>query len=149
PNQVEEGYNFAWLPGGEVSNRLIIRNQTQSGTYQVVVRDAENCPVFYATYNVEVRCEPSLTVPTAFSPNQDGLNDVLQLFGKDLGRLDFRIFNRWGELVFASNQQEEAWDGTVRGAEAPVGTYLWTAKYVNILAPNTIIEKSGRVNLVR
>ncbi|GAB4405291.1 MAG: hypothetical protein OHK0053_31180 [Microscillaceae bacterium] len=148
-NEIVAGYTFAWSPGEETSNRLIIRNQAQSGVYQVVVRDAENCPVLYATYNVDVRCEPSLMVPTAFSPNQDGLNDVLQLFGKDLGRLDFRIFNRWGEVIFVSNQQEQVWDGTFQGADVPPGTYLWTAKYVNILAPETVIEKSGRINLVR
>lgn len=63
-------------------------------------------------------------LPTAFSPNGDGLNDVLEPELKGYNLIDFTIFNRWGERIFSSKAQ--GWDGTYRNSPAPVGVYTYT-----------------------
>ncbi|UYQ91935.1 gliding motility-associated C-terminal domain-containing protein [Chitinophaga horti] len=71
-------------------------------------------------------------VPTAFTPNGDGLNDFLYpLNGYKTKELDFRVFNRAGNEIFHSTSWTRRWDGTVNGRKADVGTYAWTLRYVN------------------
>ena len=66
-------------------------------------------------------------VPNVFSPNGDGNNDLFQLINSDLvARLDMQIFNRWGALVFETNQINEGWNGrTLTGEICPEGTYFY------------------------
>lgn len=56
-----------------------------------------------------------MNIPTVFTPNQDGRNDVYKLFGSDLAFVEFQIFSRWGELVFEGNTLSDFWDGTFQG----------------------------------
>ena len=74
-----------------------------------------------------------LTVPNAFSPNGDGLNDYLYpLHAFSATDLDFQVFNRYGQLVFETRDWTRKWDGTVNGAPQEVGTYIWTLRYTDI-----------------
>lgn len=150
-DEIPEGANwtFDWQPTGEDTRTITILNQSQSGTYVVVVRDEAGCPVALKTFVVEVDCEPKLLLPTAFSPNNDGINDMLDIFDEDISRLDLRIYNRWGEIVFQSLHPDVKWDGKFRGKDAPVGVYLWQATYENVLQPGVIIQQQGKVNLLR
>jgi gliding motility-associated-like protein len=64
----------------------------------------------------EIICEdPYVFVPNAFSPNGDGNNDIMYVRGLYIEKVIFRIFDRWGELVFESNDVSIGWDGTFRG----------------------------------
>jgi gliding motility-associated-like protein len=75
-------------------------------------------------------------VPTGFTPNGDGNNDILNVLAREdieVDILTFRIFDRWGELVFERkdiqpNQPSEGWDGDYRGALAQPGVYLWVVE---------------------
>ncbi|NJL14837.1 MAG: T9SS type B sorting domain-containing protein [Microscillaceae bacterium] len=126
-----------------------IQDKSQEGTYAVLVRDGSSCPVYYNTFFVTLSCAPQFQVPEAFSPNGDGLNDKLQFFGKDLARLRFQVFNRWGELVFESRRAQDWWDGNYRGNAAPAGVYFWQVSYENLLEPGQIEKKQGKLMLLR
>ena len=66
-------------------------------------------------------------IPNTFTPDGDGVNDLFKVIGSDLYNKDFifTIFNRWGEIVFEGNSPDEGWDGTFRGKNCPIGTYVY------------------------
>jgi gliding motility-associated-like protein len=86
--------------------------------------------------------------PTAFSPNSDGINDdfhELQQVG--ISSLYFAVYNRWGELVYETNDVGGRWNGSYKGDKAEVGVYVWVAKAVMI--NGTPIDKKGNITLLR
>ena len=79
-----------------------------------------------ATDSVLVRADcSSIYLPSAFTPNGDGLNDVFMAFGIDLKEFQLVIYNRWGERIFQTQDITSGWDGTYRGAPSPLGLYVW------------------------
>jgi gliding motility-associated-like protein len=88
-----------------------------------------------------------LGIPTAFSPNGDGVNDELKVLGSGFASIDFKIFNRFGQLVFETSDPETGWDGTFNGVDQPVEVYTW---YIRVsFADQKVIEDSGNVTLLR
>lgn len=73
-------------------------------------------------------------IPTAFSPDGDGINDVLQVMGNDISPsgFHFMIFNRWGEKVFDSTDRNLGWDGTYKGKKVPNGVYPWMLRATSV-----------------
>jgi len=71
-----------------------------------------------------------ISAPTAFSPNGDGINDEFGILsaGK-LSSFELQIFNRWGQMIFSSDDQEKKWDGKIDGKESPPGVYIWKVYY--------------------
>jgi gliding motility-associated-like protein len=120
----------------------------KTGKYSVTVSNGFGCET---VNNLEVflKCTPIFIMPNAFSPNQDGLNDVIKVVGKDIYNLNLQIYNRWGEIVFISNYKDEVWDGTFKGKDVPAGTYIWVATYGNIQKPEEKYKKQGKINLIR
>ncbi len=86
-------------------------------------------------------------VPNVFTPNGDGKNDVLLVYGNYVASMQFRIFNQWGELIFVSDNISNGWNGVYKGQQQPVGVYAYTLKVV--LQDGTIINKKGSINLIR
>ncbi len=84
--------------------------------------------------------------PNAFTPNGDGRNDVFTYTARLIERVELRIYNRWGELLFQTTTLEEGWDGTYRGVTAPQGTYLFRADVTDQLGNQFI--KQGRFVLL-
>lgn len=93
----------------------------------------------------------TLYVPNAFTPNEDGYNDIFTAKGLDVGiqKYTLRIFNRWGEQLFESYQLDKGWDGTVHGGidQAPVGVYLYRIDAVNLTGEE--FQFNGKVSLIR
>ena len=90
----------------------------------------------------------ALYVPNAFTPDNNGHNDVL--FVRSNGIIDityFRIFDRWGKMLFESDEIESGWDGTFKGAAMPAGVYLYTLQAS--CGSNNPILKQGNVTLLR
>lgn len=114
-------WNFSDYPTGQT----YIASDT--GTYYVTVVDSNCC------FNIDsVIIIPSqVYLPNAFTPNNDQLNDVLRPIGPTGGIQNFTlyIFNRWGQLVFESDDIELGWDGTMKNEEAPPGVYVYRLKY--------------------
>ncbi|GAB4451166.1 MAG: hypothetical protein Fur0028_06780 [Bacteroidales bacterium] len=88
--------------------------------------------------------------PSAFSPNDDGINDGFRLFGNgiDSATFNLQVFDRWGEVIWTSGNIEEVWNGKVKnGKVAPIGTYTWLAKFRDF---NGILhEESGAVTIIQ
>ncbi len=90
----------------------------------------------------------SVAVPNAFTPNGDGLNDYLYpLNGLDVSDVDFRVFNRFGQVIFQSRGDANKWDGRLKGQMQPTGSYLWMLSYTNTSGKK--INKTGSTLLIR
>jgi gliding motility-associated-like protein len=90
-------------------------------------------------------------VPTAFSPNNDGTNDILfVLAGKDIVEMSFTVFNRWGEVVFETDSPLNGWDGTFNGELVNSGVFAYMLK-VEVLEDGqlTKLNTSGNITLMR
>ena len=85
-------------------------------------------------------------VPNAFTPNGDGKNDVVKVFGNYIATIDFRIFNQWGQLIFQSTDLAIGWDGKHKGVLQPVGVYAYTLKVTR--QDGTEVTKKGAINLI-
>ena len=86
-------------------------------------------------------------VPNAFTPNGDGKNDVLLVYGNSIASLDFIIFDQWGELIFETTNQSKGWDGSYKGKPQPVGVYVYVLKATR--TDGSAITKKGSINLIR
>lgn len=115
-------FSTLWLPQSSVSNATALQTSAfvnQNTTFLFVATDSDGVcldtvPVFVKTF--EVFCEePFLFVPNAFSPNGDGNNDLLYVRGPYIERMIFRVYNRWGEMVFESVNKDKGWDGVYKG----------------------------------
>ncbi len=103
-------------------------------TLRVRAVDSLGCRTEDAIY-VQVKKKRGLEVPTGFTPNGDGYNDILSAYGKNnITSLTFRVFDRWGELLYSIenapivNDGKTGWDGTFRGNEMPSDVYVWYAE---------------------
>lgn len=90
----------------------------------------------------------AIFIPNAFTPNNDGNNDVFRVYGKGIEVLELKIFDRWGELVFQSTEADPAWDGTMSGVLCQPNVYVY---YVGIkaLGSNKVIREKGSITLLR
>lgn len=110
----------------------------------LIVTDVNGC-VDTATRILSIALLPVL--PTGFSPNNDGENDVFIIRGGPFKSVDFKIYNNWGQLIYQSDDALEGWDGKYLDEEVPLGVYTWT---FSVEMPNgQIISKSGDVTLIR
>lgn len=86
-------------------------------------------------------------IPNSFTPNGDGLNDVLKVYGYKIRELKLMVFNQWGEKLFESADQGRGWDGTFKGKLQPSGVYMFVCRI--ILTDGTTLDKKGAINLIR
>ena len=87
-----------------------------------------------------------IAVPGAFTPNGDGVNDYLYpLNALKAEDLQFRVYNRWGQMVFETTNWLKRWDGTIGGSLAPAGTYVWTLSYTDGETGRRIVQKGTSV----
>jgi gliding motility-associated-like protein len=91
--------------------------------------------------------DKKLFVPNVFTPNGDGKNDVLLVYGTSIKSMDFKVFNQWGQLIFQSNDPAKGWDGSFRGVQQPVGVYVYALKVV--MTDNEELVRKGTINLIR
>lgn len=126
---------------------------TLTTVYEVISTDVNGCSSA-ASIEIFVSKLDQLFIPNVFSPNEDGINDVLKLFaGSAVNQiLQMRIFDRWGEQLFSvdamhPNDPEAHWDGTFRGKKMPQGVYVYWLKME--LLDGSIQEKSGDFTIMR
>jgi gliding motility-associated-like protein len=114
---------------------VIIANSVDGGDLKAVSN------IILITKNV------NLHYPTAFTPNDDELNDVFTVFGQYVKHFEMNIFNRWGELMFTTNNMDEGWNGKFKGNKMPEGAYTFVAKITD-LAGRTF-KRSGNLILLQ
>ncbi len=120
-----------------------------AGIYNVTltVTSSKDCEKVYSKPNYITVIEPTkIWVPTAFSPNGDGSNDVLFILG-EFKSMHLDIYNQWGIHVFTSDNQSMGWDGTFKGKEQPEGNYTYIINAYNF-SDKKIIEQ-GSITLIR
>lgn len=86
-------------------------------------------------------------VPNVFSPNGDGKNDILFVYGNSIDQLEMRIFNQWGEELQLLNSTARGWDGKHRGKPQPVGVYTYALRAV--LSGGRVVKMKGSITLLR
>jgi gliding motility-associated-like protein len=109
-------------------------------TFVLTITTAEGCT---AKDNVSVTVFKGsvIYVPTGFTPNDDGLNDVLRPYYLGIKDIEyFTIYNRWGQALFSSKKNGEGWNGTINGTKQPAGVYVWHLQAV---------DNSGKVYRMR
>jgi gliding motility-associated-like protein len=119
------GLSYAWVHSGATSSSVEV---DQPGRYELVVTNGAGCStleVFYVTDS----CAANVWIPDAFTPNSDGQNDRLGLYVSETIELRFWIYNRWGAVVFYTEDQTETWDGHYQGVLCPPDAYTWKAEY--------------------
>lgn len=124
-NVFNPGATYLWQDGSTGSTYLA----DTSGVISVIVTSEQGC-VTEESVVVISDCLDDLYFPNAFSPNGDGANDVFRpvLFAA-IDDYQLEVWNRWGELVFASSQTELGWDGNFAGVEQELGSYLYSCRY--------------------
>lgn len=114
-------------------------------TVKLIVKNDLNC-FDTATREIKVLKSCYIAVPTAFTPNGDGLNDFLYPLNAFLTTgLDFKVFNRIGQLVFHSTDWQEKWDGTLKGEPQSSGVYVWTLSFTNTVSGMKIFQKGSSI----
>ncbi len=115
--------SFIWQDGVIATQRKL----TSAGTYQIeAISDCGNIPVVLDV--IAQRCLPAVYAPNAFSPNQDGTNDTFVPFidvNQTIFNYQFTVFNRWGNMVFKSDEPKKSWDGTFKTNLLDDGIYFW------------------------
>ncbi|MBT8231105.1 MAG: choice-of-anchor L domain-containing protein [Bacteroidia bacterium] len=130
----------------------IVSNITSSFVANVVVTDENEC-TGKQSINIFVDQEDQIDVPKIFTPNNDNINDRLNIFGSpDIVILSFKVYSRTGNLIFEGNNMvpndlQNGWDGTFKNEIAPNGTYTWTAEY--LLENGTTAFKSDQTTLLK
>lgn len=149
--QATGGINYLWSPAILLNNASISNPlatiYADSILFTVIVTDEEGC-TGYDT--VKVRTYDGITyyVPNAFSPNNDGTNDLFKPIPVGISSTEhFRIFNRYGELMYESVKISKGWDGIYKGKPQPAGNYVWVLK--GKTKTGRIIEMKGNVVLLR
>jgi gliding motility-associated-like protein len=119
-----------------------------AGLYSLTVKDTNNCSGT-DSIRIDVKdCLVGIYIPTAFTPNRDGLNDEFRplLFG-DVRSYEFLVYNRWGKLIFSGKDYTKGWDGSIAGVLQDAGLYAWTCRYS--FADGKMQIKTGTVLLMR
>lgn len=135
--------SYLWQDGS-TSPKLEVQS---GGKYFVTVTDNKGC-IASDTISVTVDCN-DIFFPTAFTPNNDGLNDFFGAVGSLalIQSYELKVFNRWGEIIFYSSNPQIKWSGKIKGTFAPNGTYTWTSQYT--LKGRLPQSKHGSIILIR
>ena len=140
-------YSYLWSTGETTASI----NIDIEGTYLVEI-SVGNCSI---TDNIQFKayCPSTLYVPNAFTPDQDGINETFYSQGYNLEDYEMYIYNRWGQLIFKTENQDDGWDGTYLNNECQIDVYVWKI-YYSIESPDGSghrikKQKSGRVSLLR
>jgi gliding motility-associated-like protein len=148
------GVRYAWSPSTwlnrpDIANPVAVyNNEIENIRYKVQVFNQANC-VDSAFVSVRIfKTNPQVFVPTAFTPDGDGKNDIFRPIAVGITRIEyFRVFNRWGEQVFNTTINGKGWDGRIRGKDQGSGTFVWLVKGVDYTGKSFFAK--GTVTLIR
>ncbi|MFT3680762.1 MAG: PKD domain-containing protein [Ferruginibacter sp.] len=149
-----DNLNYSWSPGNWLSSSSdqspVFKAQIFTSeylTYVVTATDANGCGT---TDTITIRLfntDADIFMPSAFSPNGDGRNDIFKPLTAGVTLQYFIIYDRWGKNLFYSTSATQGWDGTFKGKAQTTGTYVWMAR--GITYGGRAFVKKGTVVLVR
>jgi len=134
--------SYLWSTGETTPSILV----NQTGTYYITV--TQNSCEASDTIQVTSGGDCDIYIPSAFTPNNDNLNDNFGVIDNvTLKYYSMQIYSKWGELIFTSDDVSKKWDGTFKGKKMPNGSYLWMLNYTNIRGRK--FYEQGMVMLIR
>lgn len=140
--------NYAWSPtSGLTSPGTATTDATPLGTTAYIVTYSENGCSATDTVVVTVNIIEGIGVPNAFSPNGDQINDELFVMGQGIVKMNFIVYNRYGQKVFETTDQSRGWDGTLDGKKLNGGVFAYYLEYTLISGASGTIK--GNVTVVR
>jgi len=135
-------YNNSVYPSDHVFKDLA------AGTYEFIILKKDGCIADIIDVDLVLEVCSPVSFPSAFTPNQDGVNDIFEADPKSKAtNFKLQIYNRWGQMVFTSTDLHAGWDGRHNGGTCPVGTYYWVATFTN--QENKPAMQKGYVTLIR
>ena len=141
---------YKWYFGdGEQSDDVSpthLYNSTLKYEVTLIARNQYGCTASHID-SVSAIVFPLVDVPNAFIPNSSGLNRTVNVQGFAIEKMDFRIYNRWGQLMFASSSKNYGWDGMYKGVLQPMDVYAYTLQV--IFSDGTQVSKKGDITLIR
>jgi gliding motility-associated-like protein len=147
------GARYKWLFGDDDSTirtttDTVMHQYNATGTYTpcLITYNQFECPDT-ACHTVQAIVRPLLDVPNAFTPGRGGKNSVVMVEGFGIGRMTWRIYNRWGQLIFESSNRKTGWDGTYKGQPQPMDVYAYTLDVE--FTDGTKTRKTGDITLIR
>lgn len=141
---------YVWTPVDGLDNPNIDTPTTTINhdfTYTLTAYTTEGCS---GTDDIKIRfiVGPDIYVPTGFSPNGDGQNDIFRPLPVGITQLEFfRVFDRWGKMMYSTTEYLQGWDGNFDGQPAAIGTYVWVVQGRNV--NNETVVRKGTVTLIR
>mgnify|MGYP000341673610 CR=1 FL=1 len=142
---------YQWYQDGVPVSGATATNTTvyTAGSFTAIVTNSYGCASDPSTAMlVEVPCEIGISLPDIFTPNGDGSNDKIKPIVPGIHTFSFfRVYNRWGNLVFESTDPDAAWDGSYKGEMQPQDSYSYVIEGYNFR--NELIRKQGTITLVR
>jgi len=153
PLRKDPGYTqFAWNPSTYLSNSLIehpLFRSTKSINYTLTRTEVLTACKVDDIYKIDVSNDVVISIPKAFTPNGDNLNDILKIqYGAGLKTFNFlKIFNRWGNIVFQTTNLNQGWDGNVNGNPQEMDAYTYFISYITY--KDEAISKTGSFILLR
>ncbi len=148
------GTIYTWSPVTGMDNPNIPNPIIQLGTrydsmtYKVKVATPEGCYAYDDIKVIVFKTQPDIFVPSGFTPNGDGLNDILRPKVVGMKQFNyFKVFDRWGLMVYSTTQEGQGWDGTYSGSTQASGTYVFVAQAVDYTGKS--VTKKGTVVLIR
>ncbi|MEL6673509.1 MAG: gliding motility-associated C-terminal domain-containing protein [Bacteroidota bacterium] len=133
------------------TGRIVTHTYTEYGNYPVSLSIASpgGCAdTLLDAPGIEFKEQENLLfIPTAFTPNGDGVNDILFLRGKNIVEMEFMVFNEWGEMIFRTVEPSEGWDGTRKNREVNPDTYVYLAKVKT--TDGVVHTLHGKTTLIR
>ena len=135
-------------PVGLTNNyTLNLSTQTKSDYSFQVVAHSKSAGLLSFSNIVNYAQEAALLVPDAFTPNADNINERFEVKGLFISTFKMSVFNRWGQVVFHTNDINDSWDGMINGEKAPAGSYVYKADVTD--STNKPFSKSGSFLLIR
>lgn len=144
---------YKWQPANTLNKTTVfnpLATPTATTTYQVTVTNEEGCDriAFRTIVVIDLACEePNVFIPSAFTPNEDGINDVFRVRGNNFDQIYLAVYNRWGQRVFESHSPEEGWDGKFKAEALPADVYGYYAEIRCF--DGSIFIKKGNCTLIR
>ncbi|MEI7471654.1 MAG: T9SS type B sorting domain-containing protein [Chitinophagaceae bacterium] len=144
------GVSYLWSPASPLNNPFAqnpLATLTNDTYFNVQVTDIAGCIGNDGVF-VKVYRGPTYYLPNAFSPNGDGLNDIFRPIPVGIKSTEyFRVFNRYGQMVFETTQWLKGWDGTFMGKKQPIDAYVWMIK--GLSRDGKTVEMKGQVMIVQ
>ena len=149
-NQSSFASRYVWDFGdGEASTDVNpVHQYNATGTYRAILYayNAADC-VDSFPQNIPIVIVPLLDVPNAFTPGRFGTNGIVKVVGFGIGTMSWKIYNRWGQVVFQTTDRNQGWDGRFKGALQAMDVYTYTLDVV--FTDGTKYRKTGDISLLR